>query len=101
MKKTIAMALVLVLTVCLLAGCRSSKPEPTAAPSTQPSVMPTNRPTTEPATQPSTQATTGSTQPSDTGSGMDELLPGPEDTVDPTSGANNATGPRSRTMPRH
>ena len=104
MKKTVAIALVLVLTVCLLAGCRSNKPQPSTDPSTQstaaPTVAPTVRPTTEPSTEPSTQATTGSTQPSDTGSGMDDMLPGSEDTIDPTNGANQSTGPRRRAMPR-
>ena len=40
----------------------------------------------------------------DTMPGMDDMIPGPEDTIDPSNGANettNATGPRSRNRPRH
>ena len=66
MKKFIAIALVLVLTVCALTGCRSKKQEPTtvpttAAPTTRPTTAPTTAPTTMPTTMPTTVPTTEST----------------------------------------
>ena len=82
MKKICSIALVLVLTVSMLAGCRSTKPAVTTTP-TAPSTRPTTAPTTAPTTMPTTQATTEMTEPS-----MDELIPGTEDTINPTNGAN-------------
>ena len=86
MKKICSIALVLVLTVTILAGCRSTKPAETSAPtapSTRPTTAPTTAPTTMPTTAPTTAPTTEMTEPS-----MDELIPGAEDTIDPTNGAN-------------
>lgn len=90
MKKFIVIALVLVLTVCALTGCRSRKQEPTTVPTT---AAPTTRPTTAPTTAPTTMPTTMPTEPSTdmTGPDMETLIPGGEDTVDPTSGANQDT----------
>lgn len=106
MKKYVAMALALVLTLGVLTGCRRKQPEMTTtapttmAPTTRPTTAPTTRPTTAPTTAPTTMPTTGT----DTMPGMDDMIPGPEDTIDPSNGANettNATGPRSRNLPRH
>lgn len=77
MKKFIALALILVLTVCLMAGCRRNVPQdtsaptetttaptsrPTTAPTTAPTTRPTTAPTTQPTTAPATQPTTGATE---------------------------------------
>ena len=86
MKKICSIALGLVLTVSMLAGCRSTKPAETSAPtapSTRPTTAPTTAPTTMPTTAPTTAPTTEMTEPS-----MDELIPGTEDTINPTNGAN-------------
>ena len=86
MKKICSIALVLVLTVSMLVGCRSTKPAVTTVPtvpSTRPTTAPTTAPTTMPTTAPTTQPTTEMTEPS-----MDDLIPGTEDTIDPTNGAN-------------
>lgn len=102
MKKFCATALILVLTLCLFAGCRSN-PAPTtpstAAPTTQPTAAPTTRPTTAPTTAPTTMPTTApTTMPSTdmTGPDMDEMIPGAEDTIDPTNGANQESRNRAR-----
>ena len=58
MKKLIAIALVMVLSLSLLAGCRSNKPAETTVPTTQSTTAPTMRPTTEPTTRPTTAPTT-------------------------------------------
>jgi len=106
MKKYVAMALALVLTLGVLTGCRRKQPEMTTtapttmAPTTRPTTVPATRPTTSPTTAPTTMPTTGM----DTMPGMDDMIPGPEDTIDPSNGANettNATGPRARNLPRH
>lgn len=89
MKKFYSIALVLVLTVAMLAGCRSTKPVVTTAPtlpSTRPTTAPTTAPTTMPTTAPTTQPTTEMTDPS-----MEDLIPGTDDTIDPTNGANQDT----------
>jgi len=101
MKKFLVPVLVFVLTVSLLAGCRSNKPDttttapisrPTTVPTTAPTTAPTVAPTTTPTTAPTSMPTTDSTD-----SGMDDMIPGPEDTIDPTNGANNdTTDARSR-----
>lgn len=77
MKKFTVIAFVLVLTLGLFTGCGRNDDNMTTA--TTPS-------TTRPATTPSTQATTGTTMP-----GMDDMLPGSEDTIDPSNGANEST----------
>ena len=100
MKKIIAIALVLVLTVCALAGCRSNQPQTTtvptttAAPTTKPIPAPTTAPTTQPTTAATTMPTTASTDM--TGPDMGDMIPGTDDTIDPTNGANQSTEPRSR-----
>lgn len=87
MKKFCSIALVLVLTVALLAGCRSNPAADTSAPTT---TAPTTRATTAPTTRPTTAPTTQATQPSNdmTGPDMGGMMPGTDDTIDPTNGAN-------------
>ena len=103
MKKYIALVLVLVVALSVLTGCRRNKPAETTvptttAPTTRPTTAPTTRPTTAPTTQPTTMPTTGP--------GMEDMIPGSEDTIDPSNGANNSTGitgptnARSRQLPR-
>ena len=96
MKKICILALVLVLTVSVMAGCRSGNSgdttNTTAAPTTASTAAPTTMPTTAPTTSPATMPTTVMTEPT-----MEDILPGTEDTVDPTNGANNSTGARTRT----
>ena len=97
MKKVFSIALVLVLTVATRAGCRSRKPEPTTVPTSAPTratTAPTSAPTTMPTTAPTTQATQPSTDM--TGPDMGDMIPGTDDTIDPSNGANqDTTGMRS------
>ncbi len=96
MKKILSVAFVLVLTVAVLAGCRSNKPEPTTVPTSAPTRA-TTAPTTAPTTMPTTAPTTQPTQPSTdmTGPSMGDMIPGTDDTIDPSNGANqDATGTR-------
>ena len=106
MKKLIALALVLVLTLGVLTGCRRKQPEATTtapttmAPTTRPTTAPTTRPTTAPTTAPTTMPTVGTDRMPD----MEDMIPGPEDTIDPSNGANDsttATGARGRNLPRN
>lgn len=94
MKRFSMIALVLVLTVCLLTGCFGrNKNDNTSVPSTAPTTNVTTQPTSRPATQPTTQ-------PDGTMPSMDDMIPGTEDTIDPTNGANQDTGAaKGRTMP--
>lgn len=97
MKKFCSIALVLVLTVTLMAGCRSNQPADTSAPTSKPT-RPSTAATSAPTTMPTTAATTQATQPSTdmTGPGMEDMIPGSDDTIDPTNGANqDATTARS------
>ena len=97
MKKIIVFALVAVLTLGLMAGCRSRGNVATTAPTTLPTTAPTTRPTTAPTTAPTTEPTTEPTEDStDMMPDMEDMIPGPEDTVDPSSGANNDTEPARR-----
>lgn len=105
MKKICILALSAVLTVGLLTACRSqntansSSPSSLPAPSTQATTVPTTQPTTQP-TQPSTEMTQPSTDmPEGT---MGDMIPGMEDTIDPSNGENQETEPRTRgrTAPR-
>ena len=87
MKKFCILAFVVVLAVSVMTGCRfggsmdtTTTTATTEAPTT---IAPTTRPTTAPTTLPTTVATEPSTM---------DILPGTEDTVDPTNGANNTTG---------
>ena len=105
MKKICTFALVAVLTLGLMTGCRRNNPmdttvPSTAAPTTQPTTAPTTRPTTAPTTAPTTEPI------------IDDMLPGDEDTVpptngaadgtvDPTAGANEDSQTKSRSMPRY
>lgn len=103
MKKICIFVLVAVLTLGLLTGCRRNNPmdtttPSTAAPTTQPTTAPTTRPTTAPTTAPTTEPM------------IDEILPGTEDTidptngeatVDPTAGANEDGQTRGRMMPKY
>ena len=98
MKKVFSIALVLVLTVTMLAGCRSNTPSDTSASSTAPATKPTTAPTAAPTTMPTTAPTTQPTQPSTdmTGPDMGDMIPGTDDTIDPSNGANqDTTGMRS------
>jgi len=81
MKKIIILALVFVLTMCVMTGCRSVDDTATTAPST--TVAPTTRPTVPPTTNPPTTMPSITTEP-----GMEDILPGTEDTINPTNGAN-------------
>ena len=100
MKKYLCLALALVLTVFALTGCRRKKNEMTQPTTVPPTTMaPTTRPTTAPTTAPTTMPTTAPTTMPSTDPGMDDMIPGPEDTIDPNSGANETTGARTRPMP--
>lgn len=92
MKRICMIALVLVLSVCLLTGCFGRKDNnKTTVPST--TVAPTQAPTSRPTTQPTVR-------PDGTMPGMDDMIPGTDDTIDPTNGANQDTGDaRGRAMP--
>lgn len=57
MKKIAALMLVLVLTLCMLAGCRSMSQDETSNPSTQATTAPTAAPTTAPTAAPTTAPT--------------------------------------------
>lgn len=102
MSKQFRIALVLVLTLCLLTGCRSRQAEDTTVPSTTAPVVttePTMAPTTAPTEAPTTEATQDTTDM--TGPDMEDMLPGSEDTVDPSNGANQDTGARKRGIQMH
>ena len=102
MNKKFRVALVLVLTLCLLAGCRSKQAEDTTVPSTSaPAITtaPTMAPTTVPTEAPTTTPTEDTTDM--TGPDMEDMLPGAEDTIDPSNGANQDTGARSRRFSMH
>ena len=82
MKKLIILPLAFVLAMCVLTGCRRADAPATTVPTT--TVAPTTRPTVPPTTTPpTTMPSTTATEP-----GMDDMIPGTEDTVDPTNGAN-------------
>ena len=95
MKKVCILAVVLVLIISVMTGCRFGGNETTtttattAAPTTA-TTPTTSAPTTQPTTQATTQPTTAMTDPT-----MDTILPGTEDRIDPTNGANNDTSGRS------
>ena len=93
MKKICIFTLVAVLALGLMTGCRGNKPMDTTVPTT---VAPTTAPTTMPTTQPTTAPTTAPT----TEPPMDDLLPGTEDTIDPSNGANEDQT-RNRRMPKY
>ena len=83
MKKFIILPLAFVLTLCVLTGCRRADTPATTVPSTtatvpMTTVPPTTMPTTTPPTMPSTM-----TEPD-----MGDMMPGTEDTVNSTNGAN-------------
>ena len=99
MKKIICITLVAILTLCTFTGCRSRGSD-TAPGTTTPSQQPSTRPSTAPSTRPSTAPTTAPTTPS-TGTIMpdaEDMLPGSEDTIDPSNGANQETNRRRRHM---
>ena len=103
MKKICTFALVAVLTLGLMTGCRGNKPmdttvPTTTAPATQPTTAPTTRPTTAPTTAPTTEPM------------IDDMIPGTEDTIDPSNGeatidpsagANEDGQTRNRVTPRY
>jgi len=71
MKKFTLIALSFILSIALLAGCRSKAPEETAGPTEKPTTPATQAPTsaTTPATTPATQPTTGATDGTENGRG--------------------------------
>ena len=81
MKKLSIFALVLVIAMSVMTGCRRADNTATTAPTT--TVAPTTRPTVPPTTTPPTTMPSVTTEP-----GMVDILPGTEDTVNPTNGAN-------------
>ena len=81
MKRISIFLVVLVLAMSVLTGCRRSNTNVTTTPST--STLPTIRPTVPPTTNPPTTMPSITTEPS-----MMDILPGTEDTVNPTNGAN-------------
>ena len=81
MKKFSIFALVLVLTLSVLTGCRRADDPVTTTPST--TIAPTTKPTVPPTTVPPTTMPHITTEPT-----MMDILPGTEDTVNPTNGAN-------------
>lgn len=81
MKKLSIFALVLVIAMGVMTGCRRADDTVTTVPST--TVAPTTRPTVPPTTTPPTTMPSVTTEP-----GMVDILPGTEDTVNPTNGAN-------------
>lgn len=86
MKNLTILALVFILTAGLMTGCGCSNSNADTIPTT--TVAPTSAPTTMPSTTaPSTTPSTDMTMPS-----VDDLVPGPEDTIDPSNGANQSTG---------
>ena len=91
MKRICIFALVVVLTMSVMTGCRSGNSgdttNTTAAPTTASTAAPTTMPTMPATTAPSTMPTTTMTEPT-----MENILPGTEDTIDPTNGANNTNG---------
>ena len=99
MKKICMFALAAVLALGLLTGCRSNKPMNTTIPTTLPTTAPTTAPTTPPTTAPTTMPP------------MEDILPGAEDTIDPSSGANESPSnptdgtaqdsARNRRMPKY
>ena len=89
MKKYSILALSLVLTACLFAGCRSKKPDMT--PTSLPTVAPTTQATTAPTTAPTVPSTAATTEPKET---IDHGN-GPRDESTATDGSE-ATGGASR-----
>ena len=81
MKRISIFLLVLVLSMSVLTGCRRTDTNVTTTPVT--TTLPTIRPTVPPTTNPPTTMPSITTEPST----MD-ILPGTEDTVNPTNGAN-------------
>lgn len=104
MKKILCASLAAVLTMIALTGCRSKAPEnttvPTTVPATRPTTVPATQPTTAPTTAPATHPTTTPTAPSGdmTMPDMQDMIPGAEDTIDPSNGANQETGARRRNL---
>ena len=99
MKKTLAVTLVLLLTVALFTGCgcRNSKPAETIMPTTAPTTAPTTQPTV-----PSTSAATEDTIPSTIEDGNGPLTT--EDTTstsptDDTGASGNSAGKSGANMP--
>ena len=90
MKKALIPALALVLTVCLLTGCRDrNMPMETTRPTTAPTIMPTIRPEQE-----TTRPTAAETEPSETVDHGNGPVDGTDSTDTPagTSGTTEETG---------
>ena len=90
MKKALIPALALVLTVCLLTGCRDrNMPMETTRPTTAPTTMPTIRPEKE-----TTRPTETETEPSETVDHGNGPVDGTDSTDTPagTSGTTEETG---------
>lgn len=88
MKKYTILALVLVLTACLFAGCRSKQNDMT------PTSMPTILPTTEMTTAPTSAPTQASTAPS-------TAATEPSETIDHGNGPRDETGSAESSMPEN
>ena len=82
MKKFIILPLAFVLTLSVMTGCRRNVTPENTSPSTN-ATVPTTMPTVPPTTIPPTMPSTTMTEPD-----MGDILPGTEDTIDPTNGAN-------------
>lgn len=90
MKKALFPAMALVLTVCLLTGCRNrNMPMETTRPTTAPTVMPTTQPERE-----TTRPTAAETAPRETVDHGNGPVDGTDDTDTPsgTSGTTEETG---------
>lgn len=84
MKKFTILALVFLLSAGMLTGCGcTSSDMNTTTNTTNTRPLPNTTPAT---TRPSTAPSTNMTMPS-----MDDVIPGPEDTIDSTNGANKNT----------
>ena len=83
MKKMSILALSVVLTATLFAGCRNSRPMETTRPTTAPTTQATTAPTTH-STQPSTTAT----QPSETADQDNAPMDATNGIVNPSNGAD-------------
>lgn len=83
MKKYWILALVIVLTVCVLAGCRNRSSSETSTPTTQ------SAPTTTAGTQPTSQATVPST--------TDNFMTDASEVIDDIIGGGDTTAPSDST----
>ena len=99
MKKILSLALALVLTASVLAGCGCTNKN--AGKTSEPTVLPTNEEVWE-STAPTTRATTAPTTPSEThdqGNGpLEDMIPGSTDITGTTGTTEPPMEGRSRSM---